>query len=141
VTAAIFRPSENVDFLVIGSGAAGGVMAKELSTAGFKVVVLEQGPYLREKDFVHDEIKGYFQGQLVNDWKRQPNTFRKTEADKAVRQPAVLYGRVVGGGTVHFTGNFWRFKELDFRERTRWGPVSGADLQDWPISYADLEPY
>jgi choline dehydrogenase-like flavoprotein len=53
----------------------------------------------------------------------------------------VLYGRVVGGGTVHFTGNFWRFKELDFRERTRWGPVSGADLQDWPISYADLEPY
>jgi choline dehydrogenase-like flavoprotein len=141
LNAAIFRPSDQVDFLVIGSGAAGGVMAKELSTAGFKVVVLEQGPYLREKDFVHDEIKGYFQGQLINDWKRQPNTFRKTEADKAVRQPAVLYGRVVGGGTVHFTGNFWRFKELDFRERARWGPVPGADLQDWPISYADLEPY
>lgn len=139
--AATFRPSDKVDFLVIGSGAAGGVMAKELSTAGFKVVVLEQGPYLRDQDFVHDEIKGFFQGQLMNDWKRQPNTFRKTEADKAVRQPAVLYGRVVGGGTVHFTGNFWRFKELDFRERTRWGPVSGADLQDWPISYADLEPY
>ncbi|MGH9660047.1 MAG: GMC family oxidoreductase N-terminal domain-containing protein, partial [Bryobacteraceae bacterium] len=141
MSAATFRPSDKVDFLVIGSGAAGGVMAKELSTAGFKVVVLEQGPYLRNKDFGHDEIKGFFQNQLVNDWKRQPNTFRTTEAGKAVRQPAVLYGRGVGGGTVHFTGNFWRFKELDFRERSRWGPVSGADLQDWPIAYADLEPY
>ena len=52
-----FRPSETVDFVVIGSGAAGGVVAKELSTAGFRVVVLEQGPYLREKDFTHDEVK------------------------------------------------------------------------------------
>jgi choline dehydrogenase-like flavoprotein len=136
---ATFLPSETVDFVVIGSGAAGGVMAKELSSVGFKVVVLEQGPYLREKDFVHDEMKG--RGQLTNDWKRQPNTFRKTEVDTAVRQPAVLYGRVVGGGTVHFTGNFWRFKELDFCERTRWGPVSGADLRDWPIGYEELEPY
>ena len=141
MSAAAYRPSDAVDFVVIGSGAAGGVMAKELSTAGFKVVVLEQGPYLREKDFVHDEVKVTFQNLLINDWKRQPNTFRKTEADKAARQPAVLYGRQVGGGTVHFTGNFWRFKELDFRERTRWGSVTGADLQDWPISYADLEPY
>jgi choline dehydrogenase-like flavoprotein len=49
-----FRPADRVDFLVIGSGAAGGVIAKELSTAGFKVVVLEQGPYLRNKDFVQD---------------------------------------------------------------------------------------
>jgi choline dehydrogenase-like flavoprotein len=136
-----FRPSEVVDFVIVGSGAAGGVMAKELSTSGFKVVVLEQGPYLREKDFLHDETKVLFQGMLINDWKRQPNTFRKTASERATRQPAVLYGRCVGGGTVHFTANFWRFKELDFEERTRWGAVPGADLQDWPISYAELEPY
>jgi choline dehydrogenase-like flavoprotein len=43
------------DFLILGAGAAGGVLAKELSTAGFHVVVLEQGPYLRERDFKHDE--------------------------------------------------------------------------------------
>src|SRR5258708_16971527 len=85
-----FRSSDTVDFVVIGSGAAGGVVAKELATAGFRVVVLEQGPYLREKDFTHDEIKFLRQGFLMNDWKRQPNTFRKTEAETAVEQPAVL---------------------------------------------------
>jgi choline dehydrogenase-like flavoprotein len=41
-----FSPGEVVDFAIIGSGAAGGVLAKEISTAGFRVVVLEQGPYL-----------------------------------------------------------------------------------------------
>jgi len=136
-----FRPADIVDFVVIGAGAAGGVVAKELSTAGFKVVVLEQGSYLREKDFTHDEIKFMLQGHIINDWKRQPNTFRKTEADKAVQQPAVLYGRQVGGGSVHFTANFWRFHEVDFEERTRWGSIPGASLEDWPIRYADLEPY
>jgi choline dehydrogenase-like flavoprotein len=47
----------------------------------------------------------------------------------------------VGGGSVHFTANYWRFHESDFRERSLYGAVSGADLADWPISYADLEPY
>lgn len=44
-----YQPTDVVDFVVIGSGAAGGVVAKELSTAGFSVVVMEQGPYLKEK--------------------------------------------------------------------------------------------
>ncbi len=51
-----FRPTETVDFAIVGSGAAGGILAKELSTAGFKVVVLEQGPRLTEADFGHDEF-------------------------------------------------------------------------------------
>ena len=38
-----FNRREEVDFVVIGSGAAGGIIAKELSPAGFKTVVLEQG--------------------------------------------------------------------------------------------------
>src|SRR5947209_17100627 len=108
-----FKPATQVDFLVIGAGGAGGIVAKELATAGFRVVVLEQGPYLREKDFTHDEIKFLRQGFLMNDWKRQPNTFRKTEAETAVEQPAVFYGQQVGGGTLHFTANFWRFHEVD----------------------------
>ena len=52
-----FDTNTAVDFVVVGAGAAGGVVAKELSTAGFDVVVLEQGPYLHESDFDHDELK------------------------------------------------------------------------------------
>jgi choline dehydrogenase-like flavoprotein len=138
---ATFRPSDTVDFVVVGAGAAGGVMAKELSTAGFKVVVLEQGPWRREKDFVHDEVGVTMRGGMINDPKKQPNTFRKTPDEKAKLQPAVGYCRTVGGGSVHFTANYWRFHPEDFHERSVWGSVPGADLRDWPITYDDLEPY
>ncbi len=138
---ATFRPSDEVDFLVIGAGAAGGVMAKELSTAGFRVVVLEQGPYLTEKDYRHDEIRYTYQPGLTNDPKVQPITHRKTESEQAKPIKAVEYGRQVGGGSVHFTANYWRFHESDFEERSQFGDVPGADLADWPIKYADLEPY
>ena len=144
-----FETATPVDFVVIGAGAAGGVVAKELSTAGFQVVVLEQGPYLRAEEFEHDELKKKriwsppYIGQdvLTNDHSLQPNTFRKTAKDKAVVAPAVQYGRCVGGGSVHFTANYWRFHEIDFVERSRFGPIEGTGFADWPITYADLEPY
>ncbi len=136
-----FDAQTEIDFVIVGSGAAGGIIAKELSTAGFRVVVLEQGPYLREKDFEHDELKYLRQRAISNDYRRQPNTFRRTEKEKAKLQPAIIYGRQVGGGTVQFTGNYWRFHEIDFIERSRWGPISGTGFADWPISYAELEPY
>jgi choline dehydrogenase-like flavoprotein len=130
-----------VDFIVVGCGAAGGILAKELSTAGFRTVVLEQGPWRREKDFKHDEVDVIFRSGLTNDFRKQPNTFRKGPGEPAVRQPAVEYGRMVGGGSVHFTSNYWRFHPEDFRERSTLGAVPGADLRDWPITYDDLEPY
>ncbi len=136
-----FQPSDAVDFLVIGAGAAGGVMAKELSTAGFRVVVLEQGPYLTEKSYGHDEIKYTYQPGLTNDPKVQPITYRRNESEQAKPVKAVEYGRQVGGGSVHFTANYWRFHESDFEERSLFGEVAGAGLADWPIKYADLEPY
>jgi choline dehydrogenase-like flavoprotein len=136
-----YKPTDAVDFIVIGSGAAGGAVAKELSTAGFSVVVLEQGPYLRARDFKHDEIGARVLHAYTNDPRRQPTTFRKTDREAAKVSPAVGYGRQVGGGTVHFTANYWRLHEIDFLERSRWGPVPGASLEDWPITYADLEPY
>jgi choline dehydrogenase-like flavoprotein len=105
------------------------------------VVVLEQGPYLREKDFHHDEFGVVYRSALTNDYRRQPNTFRKNESETAKPMPAVGYGRQVGGGSVHFTGNYWRFHESDFHERSLLGAVPGATLADWPIAYADLEPY
>lgn len=136
-----FKPSDVVDFLIIGAGAAGGVMAKELSTAGFRVVVLEQGPYLTERDYRHDEIRYTYQPGLTNDPKSQPITHRRNESEPARRIKAIEYGRQVGGGSVHFTANYWRFHESDFHERSLFGDVPGADLADWPIQYSDLEPY
>jgi len=136
-----FGPADEVDFVIVGSGASGGVLAKQLSVAGFRVVVLEQGPFLHEEDFPHNEFKVVFQNALTNNWKTQPNTFRKTEQEKAKAQPALLYGRMVGGSSVHFTANYWRFHEIDFIERSKRGLPSGTTFADWPITYADLEPY
>jgi choline dehydrogenase-like flavoprotein len=136
-----YHTDDEVDFVVIGSGAAGGVVAKELSTAGFRVVVLEQGPWRSEKDFVHDELKIFAQNWLTNDHSVSPNTFRRTEHDKARVQPALYYGRGVGGTSVHFSANFWRFREIDFVEASRKGTIAGTGLVDWPITYQELEPY
>ena len=136
-----FSHRDPVDFLVIGAGAAGGVVAKELSTAGFRVVVLEQGPYLKFNQFGHDEIKYALQPTLTNDPKLQPITFRETGSEVAKPMKAIEYGRQVGGGSVHFTANYWRFHESDFHESSIFGEVPGSAFADWPISYTDLEPY
>lgn len=129
------------DFLIVGSGAAGAVVAKQLAEAGFSVVIFEQGPHLTEKDFTHDELQFVHRFYLTNNHTRQPNTYRRNTNETAKVQPAVGYGMQVGGGTVHFTGNYWRFTENDFREKSRWGAVAGSSLEDWPITYAELEPY
>ena len=136
-----YKTSDEVDFVIVGSGAAGGILAKELSQNGFRVVVLEQGPYLTEADFSHNEIKILNEDLLTNHPKLQPNTFRKTPNDVAKPQRALVYGRLVGGTSVHFTANFWRLHEIDFVERSKVGPIAGTGFTDWPIKYADLEPY
>ncbi|MBA2686255.1 MAG: GMC family oxidoreductase [Gemmatimonadaceae bacterium] len=138
---AVYKPNDEVDFVIIGAGAAGGVMARELSQRGFRVVLLEQGPYLRASNFRHDELAVNALSALTNDWHTQPNTFRTSEKDVAKPKGVVKYGRVVGGGSVHFTANYWRFHEIDFKEHGAKGSVDGANFADWPISYADLEPY
>ena len=136
-----YRPDDEVDFVIVGSGAAGGVVAKELSTAGFRVVVLEQGPWRTERDFVHDELKMFQENFLTNNWKDSPNTFRSSAKDKAKVKPSLAYGRMVGGTSNHFSANFWRFHEIDFKEVSVHGPMAGTGLADWPITYQELEPY
>jgi choline dehydrogenase-like flavoprotein len=135
-----YRPAEEVDFAIVGSGAAGGVMARELAGAGFSVVVLEQGPWLTAADFKHDEL-WMLDSSLTNDHKKSPNTVRTTASQTARVKPAVKYGRVVGGGSVHFTANYWRFHPIDFVERSTRGPIAGTSFDDWPITYDELEPY
>ena len=131
-----FDTRKEVDFVIIGSGASGGVLAKELSTAGFDVVVLEQGPYRTASDFSHDEMKVMIKNEMTEHplWK-DPQTFRQKASEKAtVRQsggpPPALYSRGVGGSSVHFTANYWRMRPIDFKERSLLGPISGTGFSD-----------
>ena len=75
-------------------------------------MVLEQGPYLTEADFNHSEIEVIQRNQLTNNPELQPITFRKTPQDKAKRHRGYIYGRMVGGSTVHFTANYWRLEHM-----------------------------
>src|SRR5207249_5651294 len=106
------------DFVIVGSGAAGGVIAKELAVAGFRVVVLEQGPHLTATDFHHDELATVYRYALTNDPRFSPTTFRRTEAELAGPGGWLQYARLVGGGTAHFTANYWRFHEIRSEEHT-----------------------
>lgn len=147
-TGTTFPTREAVDFVVIGSGAAGGVMARELSVNGFNVVVLEQGPYRKPQSFRrHDEIANIFQNDLSLDLARFPQTFRP-RPDQPAQQaapgngiPPAWYAAGVGGSSVHFTGNYWRLRPSDFNERSRLGAIEGTTFADWPITYEELEPY
>ena len=136
-----YKPSDEVDFAIVGSGAAGGVVARQLAQAGFSVVVLEQGPWRVNADFGHDELFVNFRQGLTNDFSKVPNTFRAHESDVARVQPVAQYAMMVGGSSAHFTANYWRFPEIEFRQASTLGVPPGSTVADWPISYADLEPY
>jgi choline dehydrogenase-like flavoprotein len=139
-----YRLSQPVDFAIVGSGAAGGVLARELSQAGCSVVVFEQGPRLTLADFEHDELKHWFNAGMTNDAVKNPQMFRDDRSKRGERnlvRPTLTYARTVGGSSVHYTANYWRFREVDFDECSRLGPISGTGFADWPISYAELEPY
>ena len=125
-----FQPSETVDFVIVGSGAAGGIIAKELSTAGFSVVVLEQGPRLTESQFDHDEFGTFTQSHNCNDPVMQPQTFRATPHDRAKKELALIYGRLVGGSNAHFTANFWRLRPTEFRQQFPGIEITARGSQD-----------
>jgi choline dehydrogenase-like flavoprotein len=139
-----FPLREAVDFVIIGSGSAGGILARELSVAGFSVVVLEQGRYRRTHEFTHDELSIAFNHEYVGGPQGgDPQTFRHDAGDKAevADFPPAYYARMVGGSSVHFSANFWRLRPVDFKERSLLGGIENADLADWPIDYEELEPY
>lgn len=139
-----FRDSERVDFVIVGSGPAGGTLARELAQAGLSVVLLEQGPRLAPANFEHDELKYWFSNGITNDANRNPQTFRNDPSKKAqqvfIRTP-LWYARTVGGSSAHYTANYWRFREIDFIERSVLGAIPGTGFADWPLTYAELEPY
>jgi gluconate 2-dehydrogenase alpha chain len=141
--------TEKADVVIVGVGAAGGILAAELSKAGMKVVGLERGPRLKTADFEpHDELR-YFQRQdLRPNPKTMPVTWRPNGNAKARPIPSQNNGNQAGGGTVHYGAVSWRMHEDDFRVRTKTTERYGAtaipadsSLVDWPVSYAELEPF
>ncbi|MGH9257669.1 MAG: GMC family oxidoreductase [Vicinamibacterales bacterium] len=141
--------TDKTDVVIVGLGAAGGILAAELGKAGMKVIGLERGPRLTTADFTpHDELR-YFQRQdLRPNAKRQPVTWRPNAHVHATPLPVLNYGNQAGGGTVHYGAVSWRFHEDDFRARSQTVERYGAQtipeessLVDWPLTYADLEPF
>src|SRR6201997_736631 len=141
--------TEKTDVVIVGVGAAGGILAAELGKAGMKVIGLERGPRLTTEDFTpHDELRFFQRQDLRPNIKRQPVTWRPNANSRAEPLPTLAYGNQAGGGTVHYGAVSWRLHEDDFRARShtieRYGASAipeDSSLADWPLSYADLEPY
>jgi gluconate 2-dehydrogenase alpha chain len=141
--------TEKTDVVIVGVGAAGGIIAAELAKAGMKVVGLERGPRLQTQDFnPHDELRYLQRMDLRPNPKKQPVTWRPNPSARAVPVSPLNNGNQAGGGTVHYGAVSWRFHEDDFRARSttiqRYGEKAipeGSSLADWPLSYADLEPF
>src|SRR6267154_1475543 len=140
---------EKTDVVIVGVGAAGGILAAELGKAGMKVIGLERGPRLKTADFSpHDELRYFQRQELRPNPKRMPVTWRPNNSVRANPLPILNYGNQAGGGTVHYGTLSWRFHEDDFRARShtieRYGAKAipaDSTLADWPLSYADLEPF
>ena len=141
--------TEKTDVVIVGVGAAGGILAAELGKAGMKVIGLERGPRLKTADFEpHDELR-YFQRQdLRPDPKRMPVTWRPNTNATAHPIPSQNNGNQAGGGTVHYGSLSWRMHEDDFRVRTKTLERYGKDaipedssLVDWPVNYDEIEPF
>ncbi len=132
-----FELSDDSVVVIIGTGAGGGVLANELAQKGVKVVALEAGGRYLPEDFINDEWDSF--GQLA--WLDA----RTTSGDWRVARdfsglPAWIV-KAVGGTTTHWAGASLRIQDHEFRAKTTYGEVAGANLLDWPLTLADLEPY
>jgi choline dehydrogenase-like flavoprotein len=130
-----------VDVVIIGAGATGATAAKVLTERGMHVVGLERGPWRKRESFGGDELANVNRYNLWPDPILNPRTLRASADEEAKINLFCPVPQMVGGGTVHWQGWLPRFTESDFKLRTIVGEVPGTTLVDWPISYADLEPY
>jgi len=144
--------NKKVDVAIVGAGWVGGIIAAELTKAGLTVVALERGhdrsvPTWQPRDELRYAIRyDLFQNAANETW-----TFRHNLAENALpmRQlGAWLPGTGVGGAGVHWNGQTWRFHPTDFTKYTstvdRYGASvipAGMSIQDWGITYDELEPY
>ena len=123
--------------VVIGSGAGGGTLANELCQKGVKVVLLEAGKRQSSATFVNDEWPSF--SQLA--WLDKRTTSGNWRVAKDFPNLPAWTCKTVGGTTTHWAGASLRIQEHEFKARTNYGAIAGANLMDWPIGLADLEPY
>ena len=138
----------HVNAVVVGAGAGGGVVAKELATAGLSVVLLERGKWYTAADCRKDDLRNQRTTALGNafgpDDERNPRVLVDGRVERIVLASEPGYSNnaaCVGGGTFSYGAMAWRFAEKDFRMRSTYGAVAGSTLEDWPIGYDDLEPF
>jgi choline dehydrogenase-like flavoprotein len=121
-----YAPSETVDLVVVGAGAGGVTLAQRLARAGWRVVILEKGPFWDpDRDWVSDE-KGA--GPIY--WTDK----RIISGSDPIEMGKNNSGVGVGGSMTHFAGYVPRFHPSDFEVHSRDGVAV-----DWPIAYEDLK--
>ncbi|QQZ10465.1 GMC family oxidoreductase [Heyndrickxia vini] len=142
-----------VDVVIIGVGWAGGIIASELTKKGLNVVGLERGKERKTEDYymVHDELRYALRYELMQDLSKETITFRGNERTRALpmrQYGSFLLGDGLGGAGVHWNGQTFRFLPYDFEIRSKtiekYGKnkiPKGMTIQDWGITYDELEPY
>jgi choline dehydrogenase-like flavoprotein len=140
---------KHVNAVIVGAGAGGGVAAKELAAGGLSVVLLERGKWYSAADCRKDDLRNQRTSPLGNnsgpDEERNPRVVVELNGQERVVLPSEggysNNAACVGGGTFTYGAQAWRYQEKDFRMATMYGVPEGSTLSDWPITYADLEPY
>jgi len=135
------------DVCIVGSGVGASGVAYTLAEAGKKVIMLERGGFYKEQDFSKDEI-AYCKREIVTpNLKDFYHTIEDMEKGEWVKTPThvtestFFNGNIVGGSSNFMSGFFHRLKPNDFRLRSIYGDIEGANVEDWAISYDELEPY
>jgi choline dehydrogenase-like flavoprotein len=123
--------------VVIGSGAGGGTVADELTRRGIHVVLLEAGRRIETGEFQQDELAAF--GQLS--WLDPRVASGNWGATRHAPTNPAWTVKAVGGSTVHWNGFAFRLQGHEFRPRSTYGAIAGADLIDWPLTLAELAPY
>jgi choline dehydrogenase-like flavoprotein len=140
---------KKVDAVVIGAGAGGGIVAKELAVAGLNVVLLERGKWNTPADCRKDDLRNQRTSILGNNSGPEDEGNPRVIVDLQGRERIVAPSQpgysnnaaCVGGGTLTYGAMAWRFHAKDFQMRSTYGTPEGSTLDDWPITYDDLEPF
>lgn len=135
------------DAVIIGSGASGGAVAYQLCKAGYKVLMLEKGRLLNREDFSKDELAYCRRDIVTPSLFDEYHTIEEKIDGKWTVTPtyesgwSFWNGNVVGGSSNFMSGMLHRLHPDDFRLKSKYGEIEGANVVDWPITYDELEPY